>query len=65
MQEWQAKSFALHFCIPTFSLEKLDLTDNKKSAISIIAQTIGVEPDFAGEWLEQWLLQCSMVYYGN
>ncbi|WP_046179290.1 ImmA/IrrE family metallo-endopeptidase [Domibacillus tundrae] len=60
MQEWQVKSFALHFCS-----KKLDLTDNKKSAISIIAQTIGVEPDFAGEWLEQWLLQCSMVYYGN
>ncbi|OES43522.1 ImmA/IrrE family metallo-endopeptidase [Domibacillus iocasae] len=65
MQEWQAKSFALHFCIPTFLLEKLDLTDNKKSAIGIIAQTFGVEYDFAEERLEQWLLQCSIVYYGN
>ncbi|WP_018392442.1 ImmA/IrrE family metallo-endopeptidase [Bacillus sp. 37MA] len=64
MQEWQANSFALYFCIPTFLLEKLDLTDHKQAAIEIIAQTFGVEYDFAEERLERWLIQPSMVYYG-
>jgi Zn-dependent peptidase ImmA (M78 family) len=64
MREWQANSFALHFCIPTFLLEELDLTDDKQSAIEIIAQTFGVEYDFAEERLERWLLQRAMVYYG-
>jgi Zn-dependent peptidase ImmA (M78 family) len=64
MQEWQANSFALHFCIPTFMIEKLELTDEKQSSIAIIAQTFGVEYDFAEERLERWLLQRAMVYYG-
>ncbi|OKL37034.1 ImmA/IrrE family metallo-endopeptidase [Domibacillus mangrovi] len=64
MQEWQANSFALHFCVPTFMLEKLELTDHKQVAISIIAQTFGVEYDFAEERLERWLIQRAMVYYG-
>ncbi|OAH60915.1 hypothetical protein AWH49_14685 [Domibacillus aminovorans] len=64
MQEWQANSFALHFCIPTFMLEKLELTDHKQAAIAIIAQTLSVEYGFAEERLERWLLQRAMVYYG-
>jgi Zn-dependent peptidase ImmA (M78 family) len=64
LQEWQANTFALHFCIPTFMIEKLDLTDHKQAASAEIAQTFGVEYDFAEERLERWLLQRAMVYYG-
>ncbi|MGG3452310.1 ImmA/IrrE family metallo-endopeptidase [Domibacillus aminovorans] len=64
MQEWQANSFALHFCIPTFMLEKLDLSAYKQVTIAEIAQTFGVEYDFAEERLERWLLQRAIVYYG-
>ncbi|MGG3452037.1 ImmA/IrrE family metallo-endopeptidase [Domibacillus aminovorans] len=64
MQEWQANSFALHFCIPTFMLGKLELTDHRQAAIAIIAQTFDVEYGFAEERLEHWLRQRAMVYYG-
>lgn len=56
MQEWQANSFALHFCIPTFMLETIELTDHKQAATAIIVQTFGVEYEFAEEQLERWLI---------
>jgi Zn-dependent peptidase ImmA (M78 family) len=65
LQESQANSFALHFCIPTFMIEKLELTDHKQAAIAEIAQTFGVEYSFAEERLERWLIQRAMVYYGQ
>jgi Zn-dependent peptidase ImmA (M78 family) len=64
LQEWQANSFALYFCIPTFMLEKLELPDYKPAAITEIAHTFGVEYDFAEERFERWLIQRAVVYYG-
>jgi hypothetical protein len=64
MKEWPANSFVLHFCIPTFMFEKLELTDHKQAAIAIVAQTFDFEYDFAEERLERWLIQRTMVRYG-
>jgi hypothetical protein len=42
----------------------LSIMLDKQAAIAEIAQTCGVEYDFAEERLERWLLQRAMVYYG-
>ncbi|MEH7354030.1 ImmA/IrrE family metallo-endopeptidase [Neobacillus drentensis] len=56
-QESKARNFALHFCIPTFMLERLDLPPIKKEAIEVISKTFNVELNFAKVRLEQWLQQ--------
>lgn len=43
-QEWKANLFALHFCIPTFMLQKLPLYHLNVQKIS---ETFGVTPDFS------------------
>jgi Zn-dependent peptidase ImmA (M78 family) len=53
LQESQANSFALHFFIPTFMIEKLDFSEHKQAAIEEIALTFGVEYDFAEERMER------------
>ena len=56
-QEWKADSFSMHFCVPTFMLDKIDFPVNKFEAIGLIANDFGVEFDFAEKRLEKWLLQ--------
>ncbi|MCI2256560.1 hypothetical protein L2D08_19675 [Domibacillus sp. PGB-M46] len=43
LQEWQAKTFTLHFCMPTFMLEKLDLLLDKRLAVNKAAELFNVE----------------------
>lgn len=52
-QEWKAESFAQHFCIPTFMLERLELPNSDKKAIWLIAETFGVTWQFAEKRLRQ------------
>lgn len=56
-QEWKAESFALHACVPSFMLEKMDLPINEKEAVWEIHETFNVELSFAEERLDKWLQQ--------
>ncbi|MCD5324742.1 MULTISPECIES: ImmA/IrrE family metallo-endopeptidase [Pontibacillus] len=51
-QEWQARNFALHFCVPTFMLLKLDLPERRCEAVELIAETFGVTHTFANQRLQ-------------
>ncbi|EGQ19217.1 hypothetical protein HMPREF9372_3744 [Sporosarcina newyorkensis 2681] len=55
-QEWQAEQFALHFCIPTFMLNHLELPQLKSEAIGFVAALFNVEYTFAETRLDKWLL---------
>ncbi|MEK3935981.1 ImmA/IrrE family metallo-endopeptidase [Sporosarcina sp. FSL W7-1349] len=46
-QEWQADSFASHFCIPTFMLRRLELPQDRQKAVWKIQQTFNVTNEFA------------------
>lgn len=54
LQERQADNFALHFCIPTFMLQRIRLPPEKKEAIHLIADTFNVECDFAEKRLDRY-----------
>jgi len=54
LQESQASNFALHFCIPTFMLKKLDLPFSKKEAIRNVAEIFNVTIAFAAERLRRY-----------
>lgn len=53
-QEWRADLFALHFCVPAFMLEKIELPKWKSEAIGLIARTFNVDYEFASNRLERW-----------
>lgn len=63
LQEWQADNFTYHFCVPTFMLEEIDLPKQKIEAIGVIAETFGVEYEFARIRLEKRLLQIDGCLY--
>lgn len=50
-QEWKANLFALHFCIPTFMLQRIRLPTDKRAAVTMIAKTFNVDFRFAEERL--------------
>lgn len=52
LQEFQARYFALHFCVPTFMLLKLKLPNTRGQAIDYIAETFRVTHMFAKKRLE-------------
>jgi Zn-dependent peptidase ImmA (M78 family) len=56
-QESKANNFSLHFCVPTFMLEQLELPAIKREAIEFIAKTFNVEMEFAKVRLERWISQ--------
>jgi Zn-dependent peptidase ImmA (M78 family) len=56
-QESKARNFALHFCIPTFMLEKLDLPSMEKEAIEMISKSFNVDLKFAKTRLLGWVQQ--------
>jgi len=70
-QEYQARNFAFHFCIPTFMMKQMDLHKDRYRAVEEIADTFGVTNKFADERLihyekqingflfHQELLKCS------
>ncbi|MFS0654443.1 ImmA/IrrE family metallo-endopeptidase [Bacillus sp. 179-C3.3 HS] len=47
LQEFQAKQFMYHFCVPTFMLLQMTLPNLRQHAIQHIAQTFHVTFDFA------------------
>ncbi|GLF92317.1 phage-like element PBSX protein XkdA [Bacillus safensis] len=47
LQEFQAKQFMYHFCVPTFMLMKMKLPNLRQQAILYIAQTFHVTLAFA------------------
>lgn len=53
-QEWQADLFALHFCIPTFMLQQLKLSNDRKRAIYETSEIFSVTQEFAELRLEKW-----------
>ena len=55
-QEWKANSFALHFCIPTFMLNKITLPLDKEMAIIKIQLLFNVDYDFASRRLDHYLI---------
>ncbi|PID03807.1 phage portal protein [Sporosarcina sp. P2] len=61
-QEWQAKQFAFHFCIPTFMLNHLELPRLRCEAVGLIATLFNVEHTFADARLEKWLLNQEVCY---
>lgn len=58
-QEWQADLFALHFCVPTFMLQKMYLPNDTRVAQSIVKESFGVTYPFAEKrlYLHQQRLQ--------
>lgn len=57
LQEWQAENFMYHFCVPTFMLQDLDLSRNRKKAIWEIERTFNVSHEFAEQRLEKFTQQ--------
>lgn len=51
LQEYQARHFALHFCIPSFMLERIHLPPAYADAIRLICTTFNVDPEFAAKRL--------------
>ncbi|MFA1819558.1 ImmA/IrrE family metallo-endopeptidase [Virgibacillus oceani] len=64
LQEYQAKNFALHFCVPTFMLHRLSFPKHRNESIGKIAATFGVTGNFAAERLRHYEKQINgfMVY---
>lgn len=56
-QEWRADLFALHFCIPTFMLEKMKLPHTRSETIGLIAHEFNVSHKFAETRLDKWMNQ--------
>ncbi|MEM1506135.1 hypothetical protein RG959_22360 [Domibacillus sp. 8LH] len=54
---------ALHLCMPTFMLEKLDLPFDKRLAVNKAAELFNVEYSFAEERLALWEIQMMGIMY--
>lgn len=51
-QEWKADRFALHFCIPTFMLGELEMSDEPARTVDSICETFNVTRPFARKRLQ-------------
>jgi len=65
LQEWQADNFALHFCIPTFMLQRIRLPPDRQAAIYFISETFNVEMEFAEKRLDRYLCKVHAGGYIN
>ena len=63
LQEMQAEYFSLHFCVPTFMLEQIELSKYKKENIYLISQTFNVDYQFAEKRLDVYLNK--KCYFGG
>lgn len=54
LQEWQADNFAMHFCVPTFMLDRIRLPPDRQEAIQLISDTFNVDYEFAEKRLERY-----------
>ncbi|WP_167360121.1 ImmA/IrrE family metallo-endopeptidase [Halobacillus dabanensis] len=52
-QEWKADSFALHFCVPTFMLEDLDIPHDIYKATRLVQKIFNVTTEVAIKRLKQ------------
>jgi hypothetical protein len=53
-QEQKADHFSLHFCVPTFMLDQIELPAERTRAILLIEQTFNVTTPFAKKRLERY-----------
>lgn len=63
LQEFQAHYFSLHFCIPTFMLQKLKFPYTRGQAIYLIAETFKVTYLFAKKRLEMYESKISSAFF--
>lgn len=63
LQEMQAEYFSLHFCVPTFMLEQIELSKYKKENIYLISQAFNVDYQFAEKRLDIYLNK--KCYFGG
>lgn len=63
LQEFQARYFSLHFCIPTFMLQRLKLPFSRGQAIHLIAETFKVTYLFAKKRLEMYESKISSTFF--
>lgn len=61
-QEIKANNFALHVCIPTFMLQRLDLPNDDQLAINLIMKTFNVGNKFAEKRLRQHVANFRLDY---
>lgn len=62
-QERKANLFALHFCVPTFMLEKICFPNTKKEAVAMITNEFNVTSEFAVKRLELWINRCKGIEF--
>lgn len=53
-QETKANNFAMHFCVPSFMLSKLEIPNYRSTAIELIASTFHVTTSFAKKRLAHY-----------
>ncbi|MGD6845268.1 ImmA/IrrE family metallo-endopeptidase [Bacillus infantis] len=63
LQEFQARYFSLHFCIPTFMLQNLKFPFTRGQAIHLIAETFKVTYLFAKRRLEMYESKISSTFF--
>lgn len=61
-QEWKAESFAQHFCIPSFMLDKIKVPNYKREAVWMIQEEFGVSQEFAKKRLDQYIRNLQSTY---
>lgn len=62
-QEWKADNFAYHACVPTFMLDRIDLSTSESKAVWLIQETFHVEREFAEERLHRYVNNCKQYHY--
>lgn len=53
-QEWDARSFSYHLCVPTFMLSEMELPFHWREAAELVADTFNVTIPFASERLRRY-----------
>lgn len=62
-QEWKANNFALHFCVPTFMLEEMNLDREYYKAMYQIQKVFNVDEYFAKKRLDYYLATNKCIVY--
>lgn len=62
-QEWKADSFAQHACVPTFMLDRMNLTGEERKALWKIQEKFHVEREFAEKRLQQYVCNTMQNLY--
>lgn len=54
-QEWKANNFALHFCVPTFMINQLELPNTYQESVSLLRETFHLSTKFACKRLDRYI----------